>query len=91
MGLEKMKQITWERSKSDRNAEIESAGRRVKEGQSWRRVKAEITGYPCVISLYAYLRLPLAVSLLILLSSQIIETLKQSPVWLRFLIGLQNP
>lgn len=52
----------WDRSKSDRKAEIERAGRRVREGQSWRHVKAEITGYPCVISVHVYLRLPCVVS-----------------------------
>lgn len=52
------KQINCERSKSDRKAEIERAGTGAREGQSWRHVKAEITGYPCVISLGVYLRLP---------------------------------
>lgn len=85
------KQITCQRSESDKKAEIERAGRREREGQSRRRVKAEITGYPSVITVYIYLRLPRAISLPIFESLQIIENVKQSPVWLWFLIGLQNP
>lgn len=52
------KQITCERSKSDRKQRWKELGRGAGEGQSWRHVKAEITGYPCVISLGVYLRLP---------------------------------
>lgn len=85
------KQITCERSKSDRKGAIERVGQR---SRGRTKLKA-CEGWDNRLSL-RHLALRLSPSLTALSSPisrphKIMETLKQSPVILCFLIGLQNP
>lgn len=73
----------WEKKKDcllkDLKVIENRASRRVKEGQSRRHVKAEITGYPYIISVCAYLGCLAPYLLLSPSLLKITETLKQSP------------